>query len=204
MQLECPVLSLKSNVFCVVLLALVFPVWCFNAETADIKKSEVQQKLKSGPPVGSLVPSFYVRAVTGPLMNRSVCYVCRNGARPVVMVILRKLDPGYKEILSEIDSVVDKNRAVGLRSFGIYLSPEPTKDISHVQTFSFEGMIQMPLTIGADFSPGQSKHSIHPDAGMTIVLYRNRKVVENYSFAPGKPSRQQAEALRKGIDRLLK
>ncbi len=43
--------------------------------------------------VGEEVPSFYVRTVTGPLAGKSVCYVCRHGDRPVVMVLLRELGP---------------------------------------------------------------------------------------------------------------
>ena len=44
-----------------------------------------QKLLTSGPAAGKEGPSFFVRAITGPQMNRSVCFVCRNGDRPVVM-----------------------------------------------------------------------------------------------------------------------
>ena len=50
--------------------------------------------LISGLAAGKEVPSFFVRAITGPQMNRSVCFVCRNGDRPVVMVMMRRLESG--------------------------------------------------------------------------------------------------------------
>src|SRR5215471_11679796 len=60
------------------------------------------KRLQSGPRVGDKVPTFYVRAVTGPLKNKSVCYVCRNGDRPVVMLFIRQITPELKQLLRAI------------------------------------------------------------------------------------------------------
>ena len=75
--------------------------------------------LESGLKVGEHVPSFYTRAVTGPLMNKSVCYVCRNGQRPVVMVLMRRIDAELKPLMKSLDRLVDGNRAAGLGRDGI-------------------------------------------------------------------------------------
>ncbi|MDA0831832.1 MAG: hypothetical protein O2955_16615 [Planctomycetota bacterium] len=143
---------------------------------------EAKRPFISGRLVGDEVPYFYVRAVTGPMMNRSVCYVCRNGQRPVVMVLMQTLSPSARDLLIEIDRVVNKSRAYGLRCFGVLVSDEPMRDVSHVQTFAFDGKIEMPLTIGAPMVALPSCQNLNPDADVTVILYRQRKVVANYAF----------------------
>ncbi|MEX1230878.1 MAG: hypothetical protein WEB58_11610 [Planctomycetaceae bacterium] len=143
---------------------------------------EAKRPFHSGRMVGDDVPYFYVRAVTGPMMNRSVCYVCRNGQRPVVMVLMRKLSPSARDLLVEIDRVVNKSRAHGLRCFGVLVSEEPMHDVSRVQTFAFDGKIEMPLTIGAPMVALPSCQNLNPDADVTVVLYRQRRVVATYAF----------------------
>ena len=66
--------------------------------------------IRSGRNIGQAVPSFYVRAVTGPLRNKSVCYVCRNGSRPCVMVLFRNTGPALGKLLKAIDKVLHRNR----------------------------------------------------------------------------------------------
>src|SRR4051812_14009141 len=85
--------------------------------------------LKSGLQVGEAVPQFYVRAVTGPLKNKSVCYVCRNGDRPVIMLLARKVTPEVTKLLKEVDQLVDSHRADGLRGFGVFVAAVDAKDL---------------------------------------------------------------------------
>src|SRR5579864_4055580 len=90
--------------------------------------------LQSGLQVGEKVPTFYVRAITGPLKNKSVCYVCRNGDRPVVMLFIREITPQLKQLLKAIDDEVDLHRAAGLRSFGVFLATSSQEILPQVQT----------------------------------------------------------------------
>ncbi|HEY2251392.1 MAG TPA: hypothetical protein VGH74_10045, partial [Planctomycetaceae bacterium] len=66
-----------------------------NSQTA----ASLSEPLQSGLKVGEKVHTFYVRAITGPLKNKSVCYVCRNGDRPVVMFFVRRITPQLKKLL---------------------------------------------------------------------------------------------------------
>jgi hypothetical protein len=133
--------------------------------------------LVSGPPVGKEVPSFFLRAITGPLMNRSVCFVCRNGDRPVVMVVLRRLESGAAFMLKSLDQFVDRRRADGLRAFGVMLCDEPGKVAPHLQTLSFDQQLNLPLGVGPEALADRDSLSIDPAASVTLVAYRERKVV---------------------------
>jgi hypothetical protein len=133
--------------------------------------------LISGPPVGKEVPSFFLRAITGPQMNRSVCFVCRNGDRPVVMVVLRRLESGAALVLKSLDQLVDRRRADGLRAFGVMLSDEPGKVAPHLQTISFDQQLSLPLGVGPETLADRDSLRIDPAASVTLIAYRERKVV---------------------------
>lgn len=132
---------------------------------------------RSGPEAGKEVPSFYVRAVTGAQANRSVCFVCRNGDRPVVMILLKRLESGTSQLLKTVDEVVDRRRADGLRAFGVMLSDEPAKVSPHLQTISFDENLSLPLGVGSETLSDRDTLAVVPSASATLVGYRDRKVV---------------------------
>lgn len=138
--------------------------------------------LLSGPAVGKEVPSFFVRAITGPQMNRSVCFVCRNGDRPVVMILLRRLESGTSVVLKAIDELIDRRRADGLRAFGVMLSDEPSKVSPHLQTVSFDQQLNLPLGVGPEALAERDSLCVDPAASVTLVAYRDRKVVWTSAF----------------------
>jgi hypothetical protein len=162
-----------------------------------------KQPLKSGRAVGQLVPSFYVRAVTGPLSNKSVCYVCRNGERPVVMVILRRLDPETTKLLKALDKLIDKNRAMGLRGFAVWMHDDPKKVSPKLQTLSFNEKLALPLTVCTTVIAGASSQSVHRDAAVTVVLYRKQHVVARLAFRRGEVTKDAVSRVLKQTKKLL-
>ena len=141
--------------------------------------------LESGLDVGDYVPTFYSRVVSGSLMNKSVCFVCRSGRRPVVMILMRDIKREYRPLIKNISRLVDMNRGSGMRGFGVMISENPFGSISKVQTFAFNNKISMPLTVAPLSVAGPSCQDIHPDAEISVVLYRNREVVKTISFRAG-------------------
>lgn len=150
---------------------------------ADAAEPTAEPKLlTSGPAVGKEVPSFFVRAITGPQMNRSVCFVCRNGDRPVMMLLLRRLESGTSAVLKGVDEFVDRHRADGMRAFGVMLSDEPSKVSPHLQTVSFDHQLSLPLGVGPEALGERDSLSIDPAASVTLVAYRDKKVVWTSAF----------------------
>jgi hypothetical protein len=139
-------------------------------------------QLVSGRAVGERVPQFFVRAVTGPLMNKSVCYVCRNGDRPVVMVLMRDVVEGMPALLKELDRCVDQHRAVGLRGFGVLLTENQRSAISRLQTLAFDNQLSLPLTVASTQLDAPSSQNLHPDAAVTVVLYHDQTVITTHAF----------------------
>jgi hypothetical protein len=132
---------------------------------------------------GDAVPNFYVRAVTGPLQGKSVCYVCRNGDRPVVMILARKIIPRLGELLRDVDQQIDAHRADGLRGFGVFIGPDSRQLLPQVQTLAFENKLSLPLTLAAAPAEGPALRGLSDRAAVAVVLYRNQRVCETFQFA---------------------
>lgn len=161
--------------------------------------SPAAEPLQSGLKVGEKVHTFYVRAITGPLKNKSVCYVCRNGDRPVVMIFVRRISPQLKKLLKGIDAEIDAHRAEGLRGFGVFLAGEGNELLPQVQTLAFDEKLNLPLTIAAAPSDGSAGGTIHPDAAVTVMLYRDLTVTANFAYRAEELQDQEIERILKGI-----
>lgn len=159
-------------------------------------------QLVSGRAVGDRVPQFFVRAVTGPLMNRSVCYVCRNGDRPVVMVFLRDVVEGVPALLKELDRYVDEHRAVGLRGFGVLLTENPKTAISKLQTLAFDHQLSLPLTLASTQLDAPSSQNLNPDAAVTVVLYHDQTVITTHAFRETELTSERISQLMSSVKEL--
>jgi len=178
-------------------------ILAFSLAVVTVGSGTDKRPIESGRAIGQPVPSFYVRAVTGPLRNKSVCYVCRNGSRPCVMILFRDTPPALGKLLKEIEKVVDRNRAEGLRSFGVLISPMPGRAISRLQTMAFNQKISLPLSVATDVVGSPSCQNIHRQAMVTVVLYRRQKVVRRYGYRARELDAAGIRRVLSGIKRLL-
>lgn len=170
---------------------------------ADEATSDQREISQSGPKVGATIHPFFVRAVTGPHRNRSVCYVCRYGSRPVVMVLIQKVDPKIGTLLTSLDEVIDENRVSGLRGFGVLVTDESSQAVPILQTIAFDEKVHMPLTAATTAIAGESSHNLHPDAATTLILYRNQKAVECIPLKPGQITSKEVTRIRERIGRFM-
>lgn len=149
------------------------------------------------------VPSFYVRAVTGPLAGKSVCYVCRNGDRPVVMILLKELSADATALLKDLDRTVDRHRAEGLRCFVVLLSEMPTRDSAHLQTLAFDEKIGLPLTVTTETTLQGSSVAMSQESKMSVILYQDRRIVEQFSYQAGTCDRAARASLIVASENLI-
>jgi len=179
---------------CCSLRALILSAVCavaagvptIEASAADVSlKTGSGMPLQSGPETGATIHSFFVRAVTGPHRNRSVCYVCRYGPRPVVAVFMQDVDPDLPKLLKAIDGFVDENRVAGLRSFGVLVTDDSASVVPILQTMAFDEQIRMPLTASTTTIAGQEAMHLNEKAATTVVLYRNVRAVSTLAFSKG-------------------
>ena len=175
-----------------------------RAATPAERTTNPPTRAESGPTPGAMIPSFFVRAVTGPHRNRSVCYVCRYGSRPVVMVLMQQVDPNVARLLKAIDEIVDENRVVGLRSFGVLVTDDSSTVVPIIQTLAFDEQIRTPLAAATTAIAGTGSNNLHREAATTIVLYRHQKAVHSLAFERGQLEPESIDQVAEAIARLLK
>src|SRR5260370_2865310 len=83
-------------------------------------------------PDGDIPGPFVVYNVTGKYKGRYHCQVSENGLNPVVMVVVRGIEPqggGLKSLLTKLDNAIDKNPTTPLSGFVVFLS-NTLKDVA--------------------------------------------------------------------------
>jgi hypothetical protein len=85
-------------------------------------------------------------------------------------------------VLKAVDELIDRRRAEGLRAFGVMLSDEPSKVSPHLQTVSFDHQLSLPLGVGPETLADRDSLSLDPAASVTLIAYRDRKVVWTSAF----------------------
>lgn len=199
-----PLKTVAAGFFATALLLVIAGLGPAGKTLADEDSPRTRPLSESGPKAGATIHPFFVRAVTGPHRNRSVCYVCRYGARPVVMVIIQKVDPKIGDLLTSIDELIDENRVSGLRGFGVLVTDESSRAVPILQTIAFDEKVHMPLTAATTAIAGASSHNLHRDAATTIVLYRDQKAVETVPLKTGQITPKEVTRIRERITKFMR
>lgn len=148
-------------------------------------------EVTSGPQVGEVVGAFTVTKVTGNPDDgvedgRTLCYRCKTGQRPVVMVFARSADEKLATLLKKIDEEVEEHQADKLMSFVnmIGADAEALKKAS-ADFVAKHGIKRVAFVVPEDAKNGPQDFKIAPEADVTVVCYKGGKVMANHAFAKG-------------------
>ncbi len=168
------------------LVALMASAITLNAEEAATKT------LKSGPQKGDSIGAFYVTKLCGAeddgvKEGKNLCYRCRNGAKPQVMVFTRSTDPKVVELVKKLDAAVTKNEDAKLRAFVNVMGEDKTDVTETAKKFAAKtGAKHIPFVIPNEFENGPDNYGINAKAEVTVVMAVNKGVKANYAFASAK------------------
>ncbi|HMP04301.1 MAG TPA: hypothetical protein PKD86_05515 [Gemmatales bacterium] len=157
-------------------LGLLLSVCCLPVWAED---------LKSGLPVGSAPMPFHllnvVNADDSSLNGKEACLVCQYGAKPVVLVFARCCDCSSTAALAKkLDTAVAKVGKDKMSAALVFMteSPEMAQKLQ-----SFAGKNELKNVSLAVMGPnGPDGYKINDKAGVTVLMYRNRKVIANHAF----------------------
>ncbi len=160
------------------------------------------EPLKSGPQVGEKVPGpFEPLNINGDNAGKKFCQYCINGQNPVAMVFARDCNPTVKKLIKEIDAATVKNSDAKMGSFFVFLSDDEGMQKKLEGLAKSEGLKKTVLTL--DNPPGPENYNIAKDAEVTVVLYKNRKVVSNYAFKKGQMSDKNVEQVIADLPKIV-
>ncbi|MEX2187153.1 MAG: hypothetical protein WD875_10180 [Pirellulales bacterium] len=156
--------------------------------------------LKSGLQPGEEIGAFTVEkcggaADDGVKVGQKLCYRCKLGARPMVMVFSRHADDKLAKLVAELDKTVTDKADAKLAAF-VNLIGEDAGDLK-TKAEKFEknhkaGKIA--IVVPQDQPNGPEDYKISKDADVTVIIAKEGKVEANYAL---KADGLNAEAIKK-------
>ena len=176
--------------------AVVLVLFTGNAFAADA--------VKSGPQVGEkLAGPFHPLNVNGEKAGEKNCLYCSNGSNPVAMVFARSADDkNVVELIKKIEEATAKNSGVEMGSFFVFLSDDKDLEGKLKAVAEKTGLKKCVLSI--DNPAGPKGYNVAENADVTVILYKERNVKANHSFAKGKLDSKAIEAIIADVSKITK
>jgi hypothetical protein len=156
--------------------------------TAD----DAATQLKSGPQCGDSIGAFYVTKVAGAEddgvdQGQNLCYRCRNGAKPQVIVFTRSTNKKVAELVSKLDKAVSENESSKLRVFVNLLGDDKEELSNKAKKFAARSKAKnVPFVVPNEFENGPENYGINAKAEITIMLASDLGVKATYAVAKAK------------------
>lgn len=160
-------------------------------------------EIKSGPQAGEKVPGpFHPLNLNGESAGEKACLFCKHGDNPVAMVFARSTDcEGTRKLIKKLEEVTAANSKAEMGSFVVFLTDDDKAE-KGLKEFADKEKLKH-VTLAIDNPAGPKGYEVSKDADVTVVLYTERKVKVNYSFAKGKITDKDIEAVGKDVSKIL-
>lgn len=148
-------------------------------------------ELTSGPQPGDSVGAFTVTKVTGNADDgvadgKSLCYRCKMGARPVVMVFARSADEKLAKLLKKLEGELEEHADEKLTGFVNMIGTDADSLKKSAADFvAKHGIKRVAFVVPEDAANGPPEFKIAPDADVTVVCYKGGQVKANHAIAKG-------------------
>jgi hypothetical protein len=166
-------------------------------------------ELKSGPQAGDLLGAFQVVKAAGAPNDGvkegdELCYRCKLGNRPAVMVFARKSDASLANLVKQLDSVVAKNEEKKMASFVSLLGDKPDDLKAEAKDLIEKSKAEhVAVVVPVDSKNGPDDYKINPDADVTVLIYRQGKVAVNHTLAAGQLDDGQIKSIIADTSKIL-
>ena len=155
----------------------------------------VAAELKSGPQSGEKVPGpFHPLNVTGAQAGKKFCLFCVNGDNPVAMIFARENSEPLAKLIKQVDGATQKNTDAKMGSFVVFLSSDADKLEKELKGMAEKAELKK-CVLSIDNPAGPEEYKVAKDADVTVVLYKERKVLSNYAFKKGELKDKDIEAI---------
>ena len=164
-------------------LALV----CSYATTADTATADsaAEECLQQGDSIGV----FYVTKVAGAEDDgvepgEDLCYRCRYGSSPMVMVFARDTTGKVSDLVKSIDAAVAENEEFSLKGLLTLIGEDASRlkeDASQIAKKT--GVKHVPIVIAKEMKTGPLNYKLPSESAVTIVVAKDSQVVTIHTFA---------------------
>jgi hypothetical protein len=148
-----------------------------------------EEAVKSGPQEGDSLGAFYVTKIAGAEddgvdLEENLCYRCRNGRRPQVIIFTRSTDQKVAELVSKLDKAVAENASSKLCVF-VNVLGEDKQDLEK-QAKQLAAKTQaknVPFVVPNEFENGPDNYGINAKAAVTVTMASDLGVKATHAFS---------------------
>ncbi len=165
------------------------------------------EELKSGLKEGASIGAFDVTKCAGASDDKvevgaNLCYRCKNGSRPQVMVFTRSTDAKVVALVNKLDEQIKKNDEAQLKAFVNVLGESKDAASGEAKKLSSASKAEkIPFVVPNEFENGPEDYGINAKAEVTIILASEGKVKANHAFA--KASDLNVDAVVSDLKKIL-
>lgn len=163
----------------------------------------VAAEIKSGPQAGEAVPGpFHPLNVNGDTPGKKTCLFCKYGDSPVAMVFARNPEcEGTKKLIKKLEEVAAANSKADMGAFVVFLSDDD-KTEGKLKKMAEDAKLKS-VTLAVDNPAGPKDYNVAKEADITVVMYTEKMVKVNKSFAAGKITDKDIDAIAADVRKIL-
>jgi hypothetical protein len=141
---------------------------------------------KSGLATGEAIGPFDVVKCAGAeddgvKIGSSLCYRCRYGNRPMVMVFTHNNDKGLPKLIKELNTAAEENKSKQLKAFVNVVGDDKEKAETAAKTLGKESKL-VPVVVPVEYESGPKDYGINPKVETTVIVASGGKVVANHAL----------------------
>ncbi len=171
-------------------------------ESPTAGKDSSEKGLCAGDGVGA----FLVTKVSGAKdddvkVGETLCYRCKYGQRPMVMVFTRSTEGSVPKLVKRIDAAVAKHSSDDLKGLVTLIGKDPKELTTDAQAMASKiGDKNVPIVVAKDSENGPASYKLDSQTDVTVVLVSQSKVVSRHDFAADKVD---VAAVMKQVNKML-
>lgn len=146
--------------------------------------AEAKEPCVSGPQLGQRPGPYSFLVASGAERGQQTCYVCETGDKPGIIVFARSLSEPLAAALAKCDAAISAQPKDTVRGWLTVLG-EKTVTLDDLSQWTKQaGLKTMPTGVFDD-PVGPPSYKLSDDADVTVLLFKNKKVVANFAFRKG-------------------
>jgi len=172
---------------------------------ALVTAAELESGLKPGKAVGAFdVLKCSGAPDDGVAVGDQLCYRCKYGAQPMVMVFARTCDDQLAGFAKKLDDEVSEHTDKNLKAF-VSLIGEDSEALqaSAKELGESNKLANVPVVVPVESENGPSDYGINPEADVTVMIVNEGKVVASHALAKGELNDESIEKLLGDVNKLV-
>jgi len=174
---------------------------------ALVSQAGAEEKIASGLQPGKLIGAFNVTKLAGAeddgvKIGKNLCYRCKNGGRPQVMIFTRSTDEKVVSLVKELDEAIAKHSDKQLRSFVNVLGESKNSASEAAMKIAKASKAKnVPFVVPNEVENGPDDYGINPKAEITIIMAEGGKVKATHAASTAKTL--DVSAIVKDLSKIL-